>query len=402
VKQVESLLDLVAAWERLAAALQPLGSERVPLAAASGRVLAMTVRTDRDQPPFDRAAMDGYAVCAAVLAGASSAAPVRLRVVGEALPGAPWQGDAGLAAVRIMTGAPVPAGCDTIVPVEQTSGFGAGDVEVRVALPPGKHIVRRAEERRGGETILSPGQRLRGADVGMLAALGVAQVEVGRQPRVAVLQTGSELVAADATPAPAQIRDANGALLAALAAPHAASLVMLGIVPDSEAEIRTRLVQGLEQDLLLVSGGVSMGAYDLVTPVLEALGVHIHFRRVAIQPGKPTVFGTHARGCVVALPGNPVSALTAYRLFAAAALRRLEGETELRPHWESLQAEFAWQRTHSRWLFVPGRRTATGVERVPYAGSGDLLAFARADGQIVLPPERARVVAGEPVAFWPL
>ena len=395
-------IDLHAAWERLEAAVQPLGRERVPLSAAGGRVLAAPVDVDRDQPPFDRAAMDGYAVQAAALAGASAAAPVRLPVVGEATPGAPWAGDPGRGAVRIMTGAPLPAGCDTIVPVEDTSGFGTDVVAVRIAQPPGKHIVWRAEERRCGETLLQAGHRLRAADLGMLSAVGLATVVVGRQPRVAVLVTGSELVPAAAAPGPAQIRDANGALLAALAAPYAASLTPLGIVRDDPAALGEQIDRGLAHDVLLVSGGVSMGAYDFVTPVLAARAVRVHFRRVAIQPGKPTAFATHARGCVLALPGNPVSALTAFRLFAAVVLRLLEGETQARPLWQQVRADFAWERVHRRWLFLPVRRTPAGIERVPYAGSGDLMAYARAEGQVVLAPDVARVAVGEPVTFWPL
>lgn len=399
---MDASIDLLQAWERLEAVVQPLGAESVPLAAANGRVLAATVRADRDQPPFDRAAMDGFAVRAAALAGATPASPVRLAVVGESVPGAPWAGDPGLAAVRIMTGAPVPAGCDTIVPVEATSGFGAEVVEVRVTLPPGKHIVRRAEERQHGETILQPGHRLRAADLGMLAALGTVQVVVGRRARVAVLVTGTELVSPAATPGSAQIRDANGMLLAGLAAPYSAEITTLGIARDDAREMGERIDAGLEHDVLLVSGGVSMGAYDLVAPLLESRAVRIHFRRVDIQPGKPTVFGTHARGCVVALPGNPVSALTAFRLFAAMVLRRLEGESDVRPHWDMVPACFTWERTHRRWLFLPGRQTGRGIERVPYAGSGDLLSLARADGQIVLAPDLDRVTSGEAVAFWPL
>jgi molybdopterin molybdotransferase len=204
-------------------------------------------------------------------------------------------------------------------------------------------------------------------------------------------------------PGPAAIRDSNGPMLAALAGPWAEHVLGLGIVPDDAEALGAAIRTGLgTADVLLVSGGVSMGRYDLVAAALAAAGVRFHFQRVALQPGKPTGFGTHAGGVVLALPGNPVSAFVTFRLFAALALARQEGETAARPRWTRAAAGFAWTRRNPKWLVLPGHRRQGAVDRVPYTGSGDLLAYAAADCHIVLPPDVAAVGPGDPVAVWPL
>jgi molybdopterin molybdotransferase len=301
-----------------------------------------------------------------------------------------------------MTGAAVPEGWDAVVPVEEASGFAAAEVEIRATVSPDQNVTRRGRERRAGEALLAPGRRLGAADVGALAMVGAARPRVGRRARVAVLATGNELVAHDGSPGPFAIRNSNSPMLAALARPFAAGVELLGVARDERHAIEKALRHGLEADLLLVSGGVSMGAYDHVGECLEALGVRFEFRRVALQPGKPTAFGTHARGSVLALPGNPVSAFTTFRLFGACALRRLEGDAETRPAWDPRPARFAWKRHHAKALLLPGRCAGGGVDRAPYAGSGDLLAYARADCQIVLLPDVRQVEPGDPVAVWRL
>jgi molybdopterin molybdotransferase len=305
-------------------------------------------------------------------------------------------------AVQIMTGAPVPHDCDAVVPVEDTSGFGGSSVEIRQWVRPAANIAARGCEGRAGDTGLAAGSRLRPVDIGVLATLGATRIAVGQRARVAILSTGDELVPADSTPGPVQIRNSNGPLLAALAAPYAASVAVLGAARDDPTDLRQYIARGLDSDVLLVTGGVSMGAYDFVGGALEDAGVQFAFRRVALQPGKPTAFGRHARGFVLALPGNPVSALTTFRLFAAPLLRCLEGDSTPWPRFDSAPAAFAWERRNPKWLLVPGRRTAAGVERVAYAGSGDLLAYARADCQVVLAPHVERVTPGDAVAVWSL
>ncbi len=395
-------LDLDAAWSCIEREVQPLESESVALEAALGRVLRATVHADRDVPPFDRAAMDGFAVRAAEVASAAPGAPVRLEVCGEATPGHAFTGpQAARTAVRIMTGAPVPPGWDAVVAVEETSGFGSNPVAVQRAVRAGESIAARGVERRSREQIYAPGRELGAADVGALALLGVTRVEVGRRPRLALLSTGDELVAPAQQPGAVQVRDANGPMLAALAS-GLAVVQDLGRAADSRSELRTRLSRGLLADILLVSGGVSMGAYDLVGETLEAAGVTIHFRRVALQPGKPVLFGTHAGGVVLALPGNPVSAFTTFRLFGNAVLLRQHGASSSRPCWSQREARFDWERrAPGKCIILPGVQTQSGVKRVPYAGSGDLLAYARADCQVVLPATLERVRPGDPVPVWP-
>jgi len=400
---MDAMLDVNAAWAAIESALVPLATETVALEQALGRVLRQPIGVDRDLPPFDRAAMDGYAVHAAATRGARRDAPRALRVAGEATPGAPFAGRvAGGETVRIMTGAAIPDGCDAVVPVEDSSGFASETAELYAAAETGQHVVARASERRAGDVAFAAGHRVRAADIGALATVGAARVVVGCRPRIAVLSTGNELVHHATTPGPWSIRDSNGPLVAALARAWADAVRVLAPARDDPGALAASIADGLRSDLLILTGGVSMGAYDLVGAGLERAGVRLHFRRVALQPGKPTGFGTHAQGAVLALPGNPVSALTTFRLFASVALRRLEGESECRPRFGWAPAQFAWQRRNPKWLLVPGRSTGTGVERVDYRGSGDLLAYAGADCQIVLAGDVDRVQPGMLVQVWPL
>jgi molybdopterin molybdotransferase len=289
-----------------------------------------------------------------------------------------------------------------VVPVEATSGFGAGEVEIRTAVQAGDNVTRRGRERRAQDELLTAGRRLTAADIGALALVGASSVRVGRRPRVAVLSTGNELVPHSTTPDAVHIRNSNGPMLGSLALPWAPDVQQLGVACASESDNEARLRSGLDCDVLLVSGGVSMGEYDFVAAALRRLGVRLHFDRVALQPGKPTTFGTHAGGAVLALPGNPVSALVTFRLFAIQACRRLEGEDQPRPSFEVAPAAFTWQRRHAKWLVLPARRTPVGVELVPYAGSGDLLAYARADCQVVLESGVLQVQPGDAIRVWSL
>jgi molybdopterin molybdotransferase len=397
-------IQLQEAWDLIEAHAQPLPPERVALHQARGRVLAQPVLTDRDYPPFPRAAMDGFAVQSGAVQAATPERPVPLPLLGESLPGLAFSGAAVAGtAVRIMTGAPVPEGYDAIVPVERTSGFAFDPVQVQRAVAAGENVAPRGCERRGGEEVLSPGRRLGATEIAVLAMLGSTHVDVGGRPQVAVLATGNELVSSEHTPGSTQIRDANTALLMALAAEEG-QVHSLGRSRDAPRELAAHVSRGLLSHVLLVSGGASVGLYDGVAAALEAAGVSLHFRRVALQPGKPVLFGTHAEGTVLALPGNPVSAFTTCRLFALPLLRRLQGMHDARPQWSTCTARFEWRRRSEKTIFLPGHRVLEGaaVERVAYTGSGDLLAYGRADCQIVLPPERHSVAPGESVAIWPL
>ncbi len=396
-------IDVREAWRRIADAVQPLGDESVALRAASGRVLRQDWAVDRDMPAFDRAAMDGFAVRAAEIESARRDTPCTRRVVGESTPGDPFRGTlAAGEVVRIMTGAPVPPGADAVLRVEDSSGFAADRVDLYAPVAAGANIAPRGSEARAGDRAFTAGTRLRPPDLGGLAMLGASTVRVGRRARVAVLSTGNELVPHESAPGPAHIRNSNGPMLEALAAAWGASVTQLGAARDTPAALQAPLERGLEHDVLLVTGGVSMGAYDFVTQALAAAGVRFLFQRVLLQPGQPTVCGVHERGIVFGLPGNPVSALTTFRLFAALAMRLLEGETAAVPEFQSARAGFAWQRRHSKWLLLPGRQSPSGVDRVQYAGSGDLLAYAGANCQIVLRPEIDHLAPGDFVPVWPL
>lgn len=395
-------IDVGEAWDCIEKQVDVLGEESCDLERLLGRVLAVPVSADRDFPPFDRSAMDGFAVHASDTATATPDNPIALRVIGEATPG---EDCAAVAApgttVRIMTGAAVPHGWDTVVPVEQTSGFASNPVEIQQALPQGRNIAPRGQERLQGDLVFTPGQRLNSADIGALAMLGVQRHAVFRQPEVSILATGNELVDRQRDPGPLQIRNSNTPMLQAQLQGYSRNIRSLGVAADSRAALRESLRDGLRSEVLFLSGGVSAGAYDFVEEVLAELGVHIQFRKVAVQPGKPVTFGVHANGYVLALPGNPVSAWTTFRLFGIPLLLRLQGAKVIRPQFESCHADFTWQRRNSKWLLFPGVRRADRVARAPYSGSGDLLAFATADGQIVLPPELQSIAPGDPVFFWP-
>ena len=398
-------VDLESAWNHIESALQPLPSEAVSLDAACGRVLAQSVQVDRDQPAFDRAAMDGFAVHSDDVRSAAPETPVRLRIVGESRPGSGFAAAyAPGTAVRIMTGAPVPHGWDAVVPVEATSGFESEPVSVRASAAPGQHLTRRASERRAGEDLLDPGRVLTAADVGALATVGMTRVQVHRRADVAILATGDELVPPAAVPEQHQIRNSNTPQLHSLIAASARQVHVLGASPDRPADLEQRIAAGLQADLLLITGGISAGRYDFVGGALAAHGVRFRFRQVALQPGKPVAFGVHARGAVLALPGNPVSAFVTGRLFALPALLRLAGAARIRPRWGIALARFEWQRRNPKCLILPGVRDASGahVDLVPYRGSGDLLAYGRADCQVVLHAGIDRVEPGLPVPVWPL
>ncbi len=302
-------------------AVAPLGSEAVPLAHTLGRVLAQDVAADQDLPPFRASAMDGYGVVASGGAG-------ELAVIGESRAGAPAELvlEAGQA-VRISTGAAVPEGCDAVVPVERVE-----ELEGAVRVPDvetGANIRGSGEDMRAGETILTAGASLGPAEVAVLASLGRAEVICGQQPRVAVLATGDELVEPGEPLGPGQIRNSNAFALAAQAERSGAAVVLRERVPDDLAATRSALAGALEAaDVVCVSGGVSVGPHDHVKPALAELGVEELFWGIAMKPGKPTWFGRLAgdpRTLVFGLPGNPVSAMVTFHLFARPAIRALAG-----------------------------------------------------------------------------
>src|SRR5947208_3726415 len=288
-------------------------------------VLAEEVKTDREYPPFDRSTRDGYAVRSKeVQAGA------RLECAGEIKAGdTVREALAAGTCVQIMTGAAVPPGADAVVMIEYT--MRAGDlVHFERAAQAGQNIVPRGSEARAGQTILKPGMRLGFAELALAAQVGATQLQCAKRPRVAILSTGDEVVLIDETPGAFQIRNSNSVSLAAQVRLAGGEPVLLGNAADRVDDLRAKIERGLKEDLLVLSGGVSMGKYDLVEGVLKELGANFYFDAVAIRPGKPAVFGKCGDALVFGLPGNPVSTMVTFELFVVPALDLLSG-TEARP-----------------------------------------------------------------------
>ena len=383
---------------------EPLGVERVALEEAAGRVLAEPVVADTDLPPFDRAQMDGYAVRSADLARA----PVSLRVVGEAAAGRGWRGRLGEGeAVRIMTGAPLPEGADSVQQVELARESADGsEVTIERATAAGQFYVPRASEVRKGETVLEPGEELNAAKAAALASFGYAEVAVGRRPRVAVLATGTELVRVDERPGPDQIRDSNTYSLAAYAALAGAHVRRLPFAGDDAALLREAVARAaLDTDAVVLSGGVSMGRYDFTKEAIGQLGAEVFFERVALRPGKPTVFARLPGGrrtLIFGLPGNPVSVSVTFNLFARTALRRMQGARHSAPERERAALARPARGTRERASYLPaslstdeqGRLLATPLK---WGGSSDFVAFARATALVILPAGAEMLEAGQVV-----
>lgn len=322
-------LPLSEARTRVLSHIHPdTGSERVALLAAHGRTLATEICTDGPWPATDRSAMDGFAIAVGddgVLAGA------RFEVVGESLAGKPFAGEVPAGkAIRIMTGAVVPAGATTVVPVEDTSGYEGEVVTINSPIASHSNIRPQGSERDAGATALAGGRRVRAAEVGVLAVLGHAEVAVRRKPKVAIVATGDEVVPVEQAPLPHQVRESNSWALAAQVAECGGEAVRLGIAPDERVGLREMLAAGLEDaDIVLTIGGISKGTHDLVLETLEDLGVQTDFHGIKLKPGKPTYFGTRQQGerrqYVFGLPGNPASTFTVFDLLVRPAMTRWLG-----------------------------------------------------------------------------
>ena len=389
--------------EKYAKGVSPTEPESVDLARAGGRVLAEALVADRDFPPFPRSARDGYAVRAADVARV----PVKLKIIGEskagAAPGeAPAQMHSGEAVV-IMTGAPTPEGADAVVMVEYTSRDDS-TVEIQKSAAAGENIVPRGSEGRAGAVLLQRGDRLDAAGVAVAASVGKASLLVHALPRVAILATGDEIVDIAAAPGPNQIRNSNSYSIAAQVRAAGGLPVLLPIAPDEPKQLRRLIEQGLQSDLLLLAGGVSMGKYDLVEQVLDELGAEFFFTGALIQPGRPVVFGRTREKYFFGLPGNPVSTMVTFGLFARPMLEALGG-ARLRPlafFPVRLKREIKVRTGLTR--FLPGLLTGQfgelKVELATWQGSGDIAGAARANCYVVVPPDRERIAAGETAKVW--
>lgn len=393
------------AWSALARELEPLPAETIARREAAGRILADALRATVDVPRLDVSAMDGYALPGPVVESD------RLAVAGCIAAGAPPEpAIASGRAVQIMTGAPVPKGADRVIPVELTERDGT-EVVIRGQVAEGAHIRRRGEILRRGEDLLAPGALLTPGAMALLATHGHREVRVPRRPRVAFLATGDEVVPPEDEPRPEQIRDSHTDFLLAAAATLGLELTPLGIARDDVGDLREHISRGLGYDVLLLGGGVSMGEFDLIEPVLDELGCEPLFDSVAIQPGKPLVVARHAGGWVVGLPGNPASVMVCFWLFVRPLLRRLQGYED--GYWAgALAAELAGPLpgAKGRDRFLTGRvRFAAGrilVEPSTARGSHDLAAYARGTALVRVPAHSPPRSAGEgceilPLCDWP-
>jgi molybdopterin molybdotransferase len=388
---MDSLPDIDTALALVLARVTPLESEEVPVGEAAGRVLAAPAAAVTDLPPFDSSAMDGYAVRAADTPG-------RLTVVGHSAAGRPEARALGVGeAIVISTGAVVPADADAVVPVERTRG----EVEVE-AVVPGDNIRPRGGDVRAGEVVAAAGTRLGPPQLGALAAAGIARVRVARRPRVAVLATGSELRAPGEPLGPGEIYESNSVLLSAQIASEGADVTVLPRVADDEAATTEALVRGLEHDVLVTSGGVSVGPHDLVRGALAELGVEEVFWRVAARPGKPVAFGVHGRTLVFGLPGNPVSSLVGFELFVRPALRALQGAADPRPAYLPGVLAAPRRRNAHRDDLVRARRD--GDRLVPVTGqeSHMIVRSSGADALVLVPRGDGELAAGAQVRWLPI
>jgi molybdopterin molybdotransferase len=396
---VASLLTFEEAQELVLARARPLPAEPVPIGEAGGRVSAEDVLASVDLPPFASSAMDGFAV-------RSEDLPGELRIVGESAAGRPYEGrlDPGCAAA-ISTGGVVPEGADAVVPVERVVKS-ANRVEISRAVEPGAHIRPRGGDVAAGETVVPAGARFSPARLAAATAAGVAVVSCRRRPRVSVLATGSELVAAGAKLRPGQIYETNGLMLGSALAAVGAEVAAEPPAADDEAILRGALERGLECDVLVTSGGVSVGEHDLVRAVERELGVEEVFWRVAIKPGKPVSFGVRGDTLVFGLPGNPVSALVGCELFVKPALRALQGLAEVFPRLEVGRLAVGLRRSEERDEFVRARVRVDedGVLLEPIVGqeSHMIVRSSSADALVHVPRGNGELPAGFPVRWFPL
>jgi molybdopterin molybdotransferase len=363
---------------------------------ALGFVLAEEIKTDRDYPPFHRSTRDGYAVRAAEVAPGATLRCVAETKAGDtvAQPLAPG------ACAQIMTGAAVPDNADAVVMIEHTTREG-DSVRFDRAPQPAQNIIPRGSEGKQGDTILSPGTRLGYAELALAAQVGTTQLRCAAKPRIAILSTGDEVVAIDQQPGAFQIRNSNSVSLAAQVRIAGGEPILLGNAADRIDDLRDKILRGLREDVLVLSGGVSMGKYDLVETVLKDLGAEFYFDAVAIRPGKPAVFGKCRNTFVFGLPGNPVSTMVTFELFAVPAIDLLSGAAARDLPLVEARLAAALDEKPGLAHFLPARvewrNTNSEVKALPWQGSGDIAALARANCFLVVAADRAQVNVGETV-----
>lgn len=377
-----------------------VATSKLSVGEALGYVLAEEIRADREYPPFDRSTRDGFAVRAG-----EAAAGAKLRCVGEIKAGDSVRLPLATGScVQIMTGAAVPPGANAVVMIEFTSRDGDTISFQRETLH-GQNVVPRGSEAHAGDVVLHPGLRLGFAELAIAAQVGAAQLLCARKPRVAILSTGDEVVPIGETPGPFHIRNSNSISLAAQVRLAGGEPVRLGNALDRSDDLGMKIEQGLREDVLVLSGGVSMGKYDMVESVLQAMGAEFFFDAVAIRPGKPTVFARCRDAFVFGLPGNPVSTMVTFLLFVVPALDLLSGApARPLPLLEATLAE-ALKEKPGRAHFLPARLEWRGgsaeVRPLRWQGSGDIAALSRANCFLVVPADRQDIAAGEKISVLP-
>lgn len=404
------MLNVTEALRRICATVSPSPTQSESLLDALGTILASDIVSTGDSPPFDKSMMDGFAVRFADLTSES----VVLDITGEILAGqvADQSLPAG-AACRIMTGAPIPQGADSVIPVELTEMVDETRVRLNLSQPPraGWNVILTGSNMKAGENVISAGTLVRPQEVALLAEMGFARVEVRRPPRVAILATGDELVDVDETPGPGQIRNSNAIMLAAQVRAAGAEPVVLGIARDNPDELRAKILQGLSADFLCLSGGVSAGQRDLVPQELASANVQEVFHKVAMKPGKPVWFGTrNSPDCppchVFGLPGNPVSSMVCFELFVKTALRCFSGVPSPEPQLIEavLQQEFSQRGDREVWFpaYVQISQGEVQVTPTGWKGSSDLRSTVEANSSVVFPPGERTYLPGESlqVLLW--
>ncbi len=392
------MIDVDEAQRILNEQVRPGPTVRSPLREAAFRTLAEPVRCDVDYPPFDRALMDGFAVRSVDIRNL----PATLRIAGRIAAGATAECELHNGeAVQINTGAPIPPGADAVVRVEDTVSDAPDNVvRILVAAPPGQFITRRGMYVKAGQVVLQAGERMTPVAIGAAASAGASVVTVYRRPTVAILSTGDELIDIDKPPTGAMIRNSNEYLMEALVRSARAEPVRLGIARDEPEGLRERITAGLGQDVLCITGGVSMGACDFVPRILRELGASFHIHKMAIKPGRPTIFATTpGKKLVFALPGNPGSALVGFELLVRPALEMLEGRPGRAPWLRRAVLRGSIQQNGARRAYLPAIAKVVEVgefevEPLRWQGSGDAFGMGRANALIVRPPQSGPVQTG--------
>jgi molybdopterin molybdotransferase len=377
--------------------IAPLSVKTIPFENSLGFCLAQDMQSDIDMPPFDRSAMDGYAV----IAEDTTTAPVELAVIEDIAAGhMPTKTISRGQASKIMTGAAVPEGANAVVKFEETEDLSTNNrVKILRSIDRGRNISNRGEDMQVGQTVLRKGMSIRPQEIGILATIGKSHIGVFSAPTVGIISTGDELVDVGLNPSVAQIRNSNGYSLSAQARRLKAEVEILGIVKDTKEEISNMMRRGFRKNILILSGGVSMGEYDLVGDVMKDLNTHVYFEKVALRPGKPVIFGRKDTTFIFALPGNPVASFVTFELFIYPAIRKMMGFTDI--HRTTLKASLETEilvrrkRREYRPAFLRMHNSTWLVSPVEWHGSADLLATTRANCLLIVREDAEKLAAGQ-------